>query len=310
VTSIAGKSVLVTGASGSLGSALVRRLSQESPSEIRALQRTPIAAEQLQRAVPSQVPLRVISADVTDSDAVVGAMEGIDLVFHLAGLKDVVTCEERPGLAVRSNVSGSEVVVQAATRLGTHAVVVAASSDKASLAASVLGLTKALMERIVCAAGVGCSVRLGGVLGSSGSVLEVWRRSARERGVIEVTDPEMTRFVMTKDEAVSALLRASERGRSGEILIPTMRAYKLGDLATVFARVNDAELRIVGPRRGEERNAAALSALESACAAQEDDWRVLVPDRQLGGITPYRSDHAELLTVGELENFVRSLAPT
>jgi len=310
VTPIAGRAVLVTGASGSVGLALVRRLSQESPSEIRALQRTPAAAEQLRRAVSLEVPLRVISADVADSDAVAAAMEGIDLVFHLAGLKDVVACEERPELAVQSNVNGSEAVIQAATRPGTHAVVVAASSDKASLAASVLGLTKALMERILCAARVGSSVRLGGVMGSSGSVLEAWQRSARERGVIDVTDPDITRFVMTKDEAVATLLRASERGRTGEVLIPTMRAYKLGDLADAFARANDVQIRIVGIRRGEERHAEALSALESVYASQDGDWRVFVPGRQLGGVPPYRSDQAERLTLTELEHIIGTVAST
>jgi len=310
VSSVTGKAVMVTGASGSLGLALVRRLSEESPSEIRALQRSPTAAVQLREAVSSRVHLRVISADVADSDAVASAIDGVDLVFHLAGLKDVVTCEERPELALRSNVTGSQVVAQAAARPGSHAGVVAASTDKAGLARSVLGLTKALMERIVCAVEVGCSVRLGGVLESSGSVREVWRRSARERGVIEVTDSEMTRFVMTKDEAVLALLRASERGRRGEILVPTMRAYSVRDLAMVFARANDVEVRIVGPRRGEERHGEALSTFESAYAGQEGEWRVLIPGRELGGVPPYRSDHVEPLTVADLEHVIGMVAST
>lgn len=308
MTSIAGKAVLVTGASGSLGLALLSRLGHEAPSEIRAFQRTATGADELQRAVASRVPLRVINADVADRDAVAAAMGGIDLVFHLAAQKDVVACEERPTLAVRSNVIGSEAIVHAAARLGTHVVVVAASSDKASTPTGVLGLTKALMERILCAARVGSSVRLGGVLSSSGSVLERWRRSALERGVIEVTDPEITRFVMTKNEAVSALMQASDRGRSGEILVPTMRSYKLGDLATVFARVNDAELRVVGLRRGEERHAEALSIYESAVAGQEDGWRVLVPGRQLGGVSPYRSEDSERLTLAELEQAIGTVA--
>jgi len=308
VSSVAGKAVLVTGGSGSLGLALVRRLSEESPSEIRALQRSQTAAAQLHEAVSSRVPLRVIRADVADSDAVASAIDGVDLVFHLAGLKDVVTCEEHPELALSSNITGSQVVAQAATRLGSHAVVIAASTDKAGLARSVLGLTKALMERILCAAEVGCSVRLGGVLESTGSVLEVWRRSAGERGLIEVTDTEMTRFVMTKDEAVSALLRASERGRRGEILVPTMRAYRVGDLAMVFARANGVEVRIVGPRRGEERAAQALSTFESAYAGQEGEWRVLIPGRSLGGVPSYRSDHVELLTIADLERVIGMVA--
>jgi len=309
VSSIAGRSILVTGASGSLGVALVRRLGREAPFEIRALQRKAAGAERLRDAVGPSVPLRLVKADVTDGDAVADAMKGIDVVFHLAAEKDVVTCEEHPALAVRTNVIGSDTVVQAAARLGAHVTIVAASSDKASLATSVLGLTKALMERIFCAAG-GSSVRLGGVLGSSGSVLELWRRSAQERGVIEVTDPESTRFVLTEDEAVSALLRASERGRSGEILIPTMRAYRLGDLAAVFARANDIEIRVVGLRRGEGRHTDALSTLESAHAHQDGDWRVLVPGRQFGGVAPYRSDDAERLTREELEQVVGTVAST
>jgi UDP-N-acetylglucosamine 4,6-dehydratase len=310
VSSVEGRSILVTGASGSLGLALLRRISEESPSEIRALQRSSAIANTLRDVVPLSIPLRVISADIADAAAVYDAMHGVDLVFHLAGLKDVVVCERHPGLAVRSNVTGTEVLVAAAQRLGGNVVVVGASSDKASLGASVLGLTKALMERILIAAGVGSSVRLGGVLESSGSVLDVWRRSARERGVIDVTDPEMTRFVMTKAEAVSALLRASERGWSGEILIPTMRRYKLADLAAVFARTNGAQLRIVGTRPGEERHAVALSTFESAHAVQDGEWRVFIPGRWLGGIPSYRSDHAEALTVSEMELITGVVART
>jgi UDP-N-acetylglucosamine 4,6-dehydratase len=307
VSSIAGKSIVVTGASGSLGLALLRRISDESPSEIRTLQRSQVAASQIRAAVLPQIPVEAISADVADRDAVARAIEGADLVFHLAGLKDVIVCEERPALAVRTNVSGSDSVVQAVARSG-HAVMVAASTDKASPAASVLGLTKALMERIVCAERVGSSVRLGGVLGSSGSVLDAWRRGARERGVIEVTDPESTRFVMTIDEAVSALIEASERGRRGEILVPTMRSYRLGDLATAFAHVDRARLEVVGLRRGEVRHAEALSDTEAARATQQDHWRVLAPGRQLGGTSALRSDLTERLTPADLEDIVGAWA--
>jgi UDP-N-acetylglucosamine 4,6-dehydratase len=308
MTPITGKAVLVTGGSGSLGLALVRRLGDAAPSEIRAFQRNPNGADRLRQVLEPRVPLHGMSGDIADCDAVAAAMVGIDMVFHLAALKDIVACEENAELATRTNVKGSEAVVRAATRLGTSVVVVAASTDKASQATSVLGRTKAEMERMICASAVGSSVRLGGVLGSSGSVLEVWRRSARERGVIEVTDPEMTRFAMTQDEAVSALMFACERGRSGEILIPTMRSYKLGDLATAFARANDVELMVVGPRSREERHVDALSATELESAGRDGAWRVLVPGRQLGGVAPYRSDSANRFTADELEQIVGAVA--
>jgi UDP-N-acetylglucosamine 4,6-dehydratase/5-epimerase len=303
MTPIAGEAILVTGASGSLGLALVRRLGDEAPSEIRAFQRSAIRADRLWH-LGHRVPLHVISGDVADCDAVAAAMTGVDLVFHLAALKDVVACEEQPKLAIRSNVNGAEAVVRAATRPGAHVVVVAASTDKAGQATSVLGRTKAMMERTICASSVGSSVRLGGVLGSSGSVLDAWRRSARESGVIEVTDPEMTRFAMTKDEAVHALMRACERGRSGEILVPTMRSYRLGDLAAAFARANHVELRVVGLRPGEDRHADALSPAELESAGRDGAWRVLIPGRQLGGVAPYRSDGAERFTSAELEQII------
>jgi UDP-N-acetylglucosamine 4,6-dehydratase/5-epimerase len=308
MTPISGRAVLVTGASGSLGLALIRRLGGDAPSEIRAFQRNANGADRLRHVLEPRVPLHVISGDVADCDAVAAAMVGIDVVFHLAALKDIVACEENAELATRTNVRGSEAVVRAATRLGTHVVVVAASTDKASQETTVLGRTKALMERMICASGVGSSVRLGGVLGSTGSVLEAWRRSARERGVIEVTDPEMTRFAMTQDEAVTALMFACERGRSGEILIPTMRSYKLGDLATAFARANDVELMVIGLRRGEQRHADALSAAELESAGRDGAWRILIPGRQLGGVAPYRSNRAERFTPAELEQIVGAVA--
>jgi len=308
MTLVGGKAILITGASGSLGSALVGRLRDDAPSEVRAFQRTDIGADRLRQVLGPRVPLRVISGDVADCNAVAAAMEGIDVVFHLAALKDIIACEENAELANRTNVKGSEALVRAAIRPGAHVVVVAASTDKASRATSVLGRTKALMEGMICASRVGSSVRLGGVLGSSGSVLDAWRRTARERGAIEVTDPEMTRFVMTTDDAVSALMLASERGRSGEILIPPMRSYRLGDLAAVFARANAVALKVVGPRPGEERHAHALSAAELESAGKDGTWHVLIPGRQLGGVAPYRSDSAERLTLAELELVVDATA--
>jgi FlaA1/EpsC-like NDP-sugar epimerase len=295
--------VLITGASGSIGTVLVQALSAMD-GEIRALVRSVSAGERVRAATSAgSSAIRIEQGDIEDAEALARAASGVETVFHLAAEKDLVRCEECPEKAIRTNVGGTMAVIRALSLEQPRPFLVAASSAKASSPTSVLGMTKALMERVVCASGLGCAVRLGGVFGSSGSVVERWRQSAEERGEIEVTDPEITRFHIMPATAVQVLIEASRRRRPGEILVPPHRAYRLGDLAAAFSRVHGSRVREVGPRPGEIRHEALASADEGF--ELEGEWavfdRTVMPKRPLSIL----SHEVPRVTESELEALVR-----
>src|SRR5439155_507959 len=195
------------------------------------------------------------------------------VVFQLAAGKAVERCERDPAGAVRTNVLGSLFVFEAARAAGARRVV-AASTDKACEPVGTLGVTKLLMERVLCEDGgsaSGIAVRLGGIIESADSVLERWQAAARRSGTIEVTDPEMTRFLMSADEAVAALLDAAARDEESAIVAPSLPAYRLGDLADAFATAHEARVVTVGPRPGERTHESLVSAEEARFARREAD---------------------------------------
>jgi FlaA1/EpsC-like NDP-sugar epimerase len=194
---------------------------------------------------------------------------------------------------VATNVVGSWNLLEAARRGGVERIV-AASTDKACEPSGILGLTKSLMERVLCGPhdGPACTaVRLGGILQSTGSVLDRWA-GTRADGFITVTDPEMTRFVLNPDEAVALLLDASDRSSAGEIVAPTLFAYRLGDLAAAYASRYRVQLSIVGPSSGEKSDEKLVSAGEAPWTRREDRLFVITPGRNQAGAGPYSSSDA------------------
>ena len=299
--------VLVTGGTGSIGSALVEELHGLGAREIRVLARL-ARAPQDSSGAPN---VRFVQADVADAGKVADAVKGVDLVFHLAALKDVAACEADPEAALRTNVEGSVNILLAASNEPRVRRLIAVSSDKACAPSGVLGMTKALMERIVTETAVKGkrsfgSVRLGNVWGASGSVLRRWQESAGREGRIDVTDRTMTRFVLTQDEAIRHLLELASRPFAGEVVAPRMRAYRLGELADVFAEESGAAVRVIGARAGEKLHEDLVSNGEASAARFEGDLIVIDGRRDGIGIDPFSSADAELVPATELRDLVRS----
>jgi UDP-glucose 4-epimerase len=245
--------------------------------------------------------IEFVQGNIADPTAVDGAVAGVDVVFHLAAEKSVQRCEIEPSLAVGTNVVGSWNLLKAAGRARVERIV-AASSDKACEPSGILGLTKAVMERVLCSPhdGLACTaVRLGGILESTGSVLDRWART-RTDGFITVTDPEMTRFALSTDEAVALLLAASERSGAGEIVAPALFAYRLGDLAAAYARRHGVEVSIVGRGSGEKSDEQLVSAGEAPCTRREERLFVITPGRRQAGAGPYSSREAPRLEANAL----------
>src|SRR5439155_23651787 len=216
----------------------------------------------------SAADIRFLEADIADAAKLADAVKGIDVVLHLAAVKDVAACEADPDAAMRTNVVGSANLLMAASNEAGVRRLIAVSSDKACAPSGVLGMTKALMERVVTqiaeegARSFG-SVRFGNVWGASGSVLKRWHESAAQDRRIDVTDPMMTRFVLTPREAIAHLVALSSRSFAGEVVAPRMRAYRLGDLADVFAQERGVAVRVIGARAGEKLHEDLVSKDEA-----------------------------------------------
>jgi len=301
--------VLVTGGTGSIGTALVQELRRLEAREIRVLARH----ERTGRAVHAlgATEVRFIEADIADTDKLADAIEGVEVVFHLAALKDVAACESDPRAAVRTNVVGSANLLMAASMAQGVRQLIAVSSDKACAPSGVLGMTKAMMERVVSQiAEEGRrsfgSVRFGSVWGASGSVLKRWQESAAQERRIDVTDPNMTRFVLNQREAIGHLVALASRPFAGEVVAPRMRAYRLGDLADVFARGNGVAMRVVGARAGEKVHEDLVSKGEAPAARVEGDLIVIGSRREGSGISPFTSADADPLSEMELRELVHS----
>ncbi|HKW79248.1 MAG TPA: polysaccharide biosynthesis protein [Candidatus Limnocylindria bacterium] len=243
--SFTGLAVAVTGGTGWLGTALVDALLHGDAREVRILSRSPS---------PARDPrVRAVKGDVRDPAAVTALVRGAQGVFHLAGIKDLAYCETNPVDAIETNAFGAYRVCEAVAAEPDIRWAIAASSVKACLPSSVYGWTKALTERAFSAAGLG-AVRLSSVWGGPASLAGSWDAQLRANERIEVTDPEMTRTVMTRAQAVEALLGGARRPLRGEVLVPTASAYRLGDLADAYARSHGASLTVVGARAGEKRH--------------------------------------------------------
>ena len=234
----------------------------------------------------------------------------MDVVFHLAALKDVAACEADPDAAIRTNVVGAMNLLIAVRDEPRVRRLIAISSDKACAPSGMLGMTKSIMERLVTrfarerSRSFG-SVRFGNVWGASGSVVKRWQESAARERRIDVTDPEMTRFVMTKKQAVETLLLLASRPFAGEVVAPRMRAYRLGDLAAAFAEESGATVRTTGARAGEKLHEDLVSKDEAASARFEGDL-IVIDGRAASGVGPVSSADAERLSGPELRELIRS----
>jgi FlaA1/EpsC-like NDP-sugar epimerase len=283
-----GKRVLITGAAGSIGAALTARLLDYDLEAVRALDINEERSFFLGLKHAGDRRLRILLGDICDRERMKRALHGVDIVFHLAALKHVGLGEYNPSELVRVNLSGLQTLIECAADAGA-AKFVFTSSDKAVNPTNVMGGSKFLGERLVTAGnilrGAGrtvfTSTRFGNVLGSAGSVVEVFRRQIAAGGPVTLTDGRMTRFFMTRDEAVDLLLDALVLAVGGEVFVPKMHAVRMGDLTAslleLLARGRSMSVREVGARAGEKHYEELVSEHELPRCLETDGLFIVLP---------------------------------
>lgn len=255
------KVLLVTGGTGSFGGAVARRALAEGAAEVRIFSRDEKKQDDMRHAWPDP-RLRFHIGDVRDYESLVDACRGVDLVFHAAALKQVPSCEFFPMEAVRTNVTGAENVLNAAVAQKV-ASVVALSTDKAVYPISVMGMSKAMMEKLTVAKAlrlrdgdtVLSTARYGNVMASRGSVIPLFVRQIKQKQPLTLTDPEMTRFMMSLEDSVDLVIYADQHACQGDIFVQKAPACTILDLAEALCRIFDAkpEIRVLGARHGEKK---------------------------------------------------------
>lgn len=279
------KKLLISGGTGSFGNAVLRRFLDSGLSEIRILSRDEKKQDDMRKRYGSE-KLKFYIGDVRDYQSVLNAMRGVDFVFHAAALKQVPSCEFHPLEAVKTNVLGTENVLEAAINCGVERVV-CLSTDKAVYPINAMGISKAMMEKVMVAksrsskATVICGTRYGNVMASRGSVIPLFIEQIRAGKPITITDPSMTRFMMTLDDAVDLVLYAFEHGDSGDIFVQKAPAATIEVLATALKElmgVPNHEIRIIGTRHGEKRYEALLSREERVAAQDMGGYYRVPPD--------------------------------
>lgn len=286
------KSILVTGGSGSIGSDIVRRVLQYEPTVVRVFSNDENGQFSLQQELQGYDNLRFLIGDVKDKERLGMAIEGIDFVFHAAALKHVPLCEYNPFESVKTNVLGTQNVIDAA-RTEEVEKVIAISTDKAVNPVNVMGATKLLAERLMISAShyegkrktaFSC-VRFGNVLNSRGSVVPLFKQQILGGGPVTLTDPDMTRFIMPLSRAVELVLQAAEMAEGGEIFIFKMPALRIGDLVEVMIEElapqyghdpKSIEVRIIGKRVG-ERTYEELLTKDEATGVHETGEMFVIP---------------------------------
>lgn len=275
-----GKTLLITGGTGSFGNAVLQRFIDSDISEIRIFSRDEKKQEDMRIALKND-KVKFYIGDVRNYDAVHDALQGVDYVFHAAALKQVPSCEFYPMEAVRTNVLGAENVMRAAIAHQVERCVVL-STDKAVYPINAMGISKAMMEKLMvaksrlCAGGrtVLSATRYGNVMASRGSVIPLFLEQLLARKPVTITDPHMTRFLMSLEESVDLVLYAFEHARPGDIFVQKAPASTVGDLADAMKRLlcSESETRVIGTRHGEKLYETLVSREEMARAEDLGDY--------------------------------------
>ena len=282
---IEGKRALVTGGTGSFGQFIVRRLLDLGVTEIRILSRDEKKHYDMRQHYAKESRIRFITGDIRDERRVRESMFGCDVVFQAAALKHVYNCEEHPYEAVMTNVIGTQNVIAAAVDLGV-ARLVTVSTDKAVKPVNVMGMSKAIQERLVISANraarsgtLGCCVRYGNVMSSRGSAIPFFRELASRGRPITITHPEMTRFLLTLNDAIDLVLFAVENMKGGETFIKKAPAVRIVDLARVIAGEfrTSFEPVVIGMLPGEKLHEILISEEELPRATDLGGYYVVEP---------------------------------
>jgi UDP-N-acetylglucosamine 4,6-dehydratase len=277
--------LLITGGTGSFGNVVLRRFLESELKEIRIFSRDEKKQDDMRKKYNNS-KIKFYIGDVRDYQSVLNAVRGVDYIFHAAALKQVPSCEFYPMEAVKTNVLGTENVLEAAISCGVKRVV-CLSTDKAVYPVNAMGISKAMMEKVVvaksrlCTSTVICTTRYGNVMASRGSVIPLFVNQTRTRQPITITDPNMTRFMMTLDEAVDLVLYAFVHGNPGDIFVQKAPAATIETLVralTDLLGLPDYPVNIIGTRHGEKLSEVLLSREEMVAAEDLVGYYRVPPD--------------------------------
>lgn len=330
------KTLLITGGTGSFGNAVLNRFLKTDIGEIRIFSRDEKKQDDMRHEFQVKMPevadkIKFFIGDVRDLASIKNAIHGVHYIFHAAALKQVPSCEFFPLEAVKTNVIGTENVLTAAIEEGVQSVI-CLSTDKAAYPVNAMGTSKAMMEKVIVAKSRTispnttkiCCTRYGNVLCSRGSVIPLWIEQIKKGRPITITDPEMTRFVMSLDEAVDLVLFAFEHGKNGDILVQKAPACTIKVLAQAVKELfcSDAEVRTIGIRHGEKKYETLLTDEECARAIDCGNfYRVPADNRDLNydkyfkegniqrsGLVAFNSNNTQQLSVEQIKEKLCSIA--
>ena len=330
-----GKTLLITGGTGSFGNAVLNRFLTTDIAEIRVFSRDEKKQDDMRHEFQAKLPeaagkIKFYIGDVRDLASVKSAMVGVDYVFHAAALKQVPSCEFFPMEAVRTNVIGTDNVLTAAIEAGIESVI-CLSTDKAAYPINAMGITKALEEKVAVAKSRTsgrtriCCTRYGNVMCSRGSVIPLWIDQIRNGQPITVTEPTMTRFIMSLEEAVDLVLFAFEHGQNGDLFIQKAPACTIQTQAEAVCELfggKKEDIRVIGIRHGEKLYETLLTNEECAKAEDMGDfYRVPADNRSLNydkffsegdehrsALTEFNSNNTRILNVAETKARIAALA--
>lgn len=303
-----GRTLLITGGTGSFGNAVLKQLIHTDIKEIRIFSRDEKKQEDMRIELNSS-KVKFYIGDVRHYDSVKFAMTDVDYVFHAAALKQVPSCEFYPMEAVRTNVLGAENVLNAAIHSGVKKVIVL-STDKAVYPINAMGLSKAMMEKIMVAKArilsdnsdmVLCGTRYGNVMATRGSVIPLFVKQIKAGKPLTVTDPNMTRFLMSLDDAINLVLWTFQEAKPGDIFVQKSQASTIHDLALALKELfnSDSEIKIIGTRHGEKLYETLLTREELAKAEDHGDYYRIVPDDRDLNYNKYFTEGMEQISVAE-----------
>ena len=325
---------MITGGTGSFGNAVLNRFLRTDIGEIRVFSRDEKKQDDMRHEFQARMPevadkIKFYIGDVRDLESCRGAMHGVDYIFHAAALKQVPSCEFFPMEAVRTNVIGTDNVLTAAIEAGVECVI-CLSTDKAAYPINAMGITKAIEEKVAIAKSRNsgktkiCCTRYGNVMCSRGSVIPLWIDQIRQGNPITITDPAMTRFIMSLEEAVDLVLFAFEHGENGDLLIQKAPACTIGTQAQAVCELfggRKEDIKVIGIRHGEKMYETLLTNEECAKAIDMGDfYRVPADNRGLNYdkyfkegdeernvLTEFNSNNTKLLNVEETKAKIASL---
>jgi len=280
------KTLLITGGTGSFGNAVLRRFLKLDIKEIRIFSRDEKKQDDMRRKYADD-RIKFYIGDVRDYDSIMNAVRGVDYIFHSAALKQVPSCEFHPIEAVKTNIIGTENVLTAAINANVKRVI-CLSTDKAVYPINAMGISKAMMEKVIVAKSrqggdstVICGTRYGNVMASRGSVIPLFVELIHENKELTLTDPNMTRFMMTLDDAVDLVLFAFSNGNPGDIFVQKAPAATVGIMTQALCELMNKPnypTRVIGTRHGEKKYESLLSSEEMACAMDMGDYFRIPPD--------------------------------